>query len=183
MNKDIENTELVIENQNDDIQDSLTELPTQVKEEITSVEDIVIDEELVAKVQEQEKKQPLLIVRNLNKYFKKGSSFFKAVNNANFDVHEGDFFGIIGESGSGKSTIGKLLIRLLQSDSGTTIFDNNIISDKKISKKVNNWLTTNMQMIFQDPMSSLNPKKNVLNLIAEPLIIKKTLREEAKNII
>ncbi|MDE6473213.1 MAG: ATP-binding cassette domain-containing protein, partial [Ureaplasma sp.] len=178
MNKDIESKESIIDESSTSIENSL-----ETNNEINSIEEVAVDEELVAKVQEQEKKQPLLIVRNLSKYFKKGSTFFKAVNNANFDVQEGDFFGIIGESGSGKSTIGKLLIRLLQSDSGTTIFDNNIISDKKISKKINNWLTSNMQMIFQDPMSSLNPKKNVLNLIAEPLIIKKTLKSEAKNII
>lgn len=128
-------------------------------------------------------KKPLLTVEYLDKYFKKGNTIFHAVNNANFVVNEGDFFGIIGESGSGKSTIGKMLIRLLLADKGIVNFDGNFISSKKISKKVHKWLTQNMQMIFQDPMSSLNPKKNVLNLIAEPLKINRSLVTEAKKII
>lgn len=132
---------------------------------------------------QQQSDEPVLILDRVNKYFKKQGTFFKAINEATFKVNQGDFFGIIGESGSGKSTTGKLIIRLLSASGGTIVFDNNLISQKKISKKTAKWLTQNMQMIFQDPMSSLNPKKNVLNLISEPFRINKKLHKEATDII
>ncbi len=124
-------------------------------------------------------KELLLSVQQINKYFKKSGRMFHAVNNATFDVFKGDFFGIIGESGSGKSTIGKMIIRLLEVNSGYILFDNNLISNKKIDKKLNSWLCQNMQMVFQDPMGSLNPRKNVINLVSEPLRIHKIVEKEA----
>lgn len=122
----------------------------------------------------------LLNVKNLYKFFIKNESIFKAINNASFHVNESDFFGIIGESGSGKSTIGKTIIRLLTPESGNIIFDDKVISDKSNSKQINKFLAKNMQMVFQDPMASLNPKKNVLNLIAEPLVVNKSLKRITK---
>ncbi len=127
--------------------------------------------------------KPLLRINNLNKYFMKQGSYFKAVNEISFDVFPGDFFGIIGESGSGKSTTGKTIIRLFKASGGTVLFDNKLISQKRITKTTKKWLTRNMQMIFQDPMSSLNPKKNVLSLISEPFSINKHIRRIANQII
>ncbi|GAA5414668.1 ATP-binding cassette domain-containing protein [Ureaplasma sp. OM1] len=127
-----------------------------------------------------ENQKVLLNVKGLYKFFIKNESFFKAINNANFQVYETDFFGVIGESGSGKSTVGKTIIRLLEPSSGSIIFDDKLISDKSNDKKITKFLAKNMQMIFQDPMSSLNPKKNVLNLIAEPLIVNGSLKQIAK---
>lgn len=125
----------------------------------------------------------LLSVNKINKYFNKSGKLFQAVRNASFDVHQGDFFGIIGESGSGKSTIGKMIIRLLETNSGYILFDDNLISNKKIDKKIHAWLCQNMQMVFQDPMGSLNPRKNILNIISEPLRIHKIVKKEAQEII
>lgn len=128
-------------------------------------------------------KQVLLSVKHINKYFKKGGYLFKAVNDACFDIYKGDFFGVIGESGSGKSTIGKIIIRLLTAESGVITFDDNLISQLKISRRMTSWLAKNMQMVFQDPMGSLNPKKNIINIISEPLRISKSIHKEADEII
>lgn len=125
----------------------------------------------------------ILSVSNLNKYFVKSGSLVKVLDNINFDIYENDFFGVIGESGSGKSTVGKCIIRLYPTSGGTIIFDDKLINQKNITKKTKKWLCNNMQMIFQDPMSSLNPKKTVLSLIAEPLLINGTLSKETKDII
>lgn len=123
--------------------------------------------------------KPLLEIENLNMSFKKRGLFFDALKNVSFSVNEGDFFGIIGESGSGKSTTGKCIIKLYQPTGGKIEIDNHLVSNKKISRKTNKWLRKNVQMIFQDPMASLNPTKNILQLISEPLIINKSLYKNA----
>ncbi|MGL4950321.1 MAG: ATP-binding cassette domain-containing protein [Mycoplasma sp.] len=125
----------------------------------------------------------ILTVDKLNKFFVKSGKIVKVLDDINFDVYENDFFGIIGESGSGKSTTGKCVIRLYPTSSGTITFDDQIINQHKMSKKSKFWLTQNMSMIFQDPMSSLNPRKNVLSLIAEPLDINGTIKRETKEFI
>ena len=125
----------------------------------------------------------ILSVKDLSKYFTKNGKIYKVLDELTFDIYEGDFFGVIGESGSGKSTTGKCVIRLLNTNGGIITFMDKIINNKKISKSTKTWLTKNMQMIFQDPMSSLNPRKNVMSLISEPIVINKTLKKEAKEII
>ena len=124
-------------------------------------------------------KKPLLNVENLNMSFKIRGLYFNALKNVSFSVNEGDFFGIIGESGSGKSTTGKCIIKLYQPTGGKIEIDNHLVSNKKLSRKTNKWLRKNVQMIFQDPMASLNPTKNILQLISEPLVINKTIYKEA----
>ena len=121
----------------------------------------------------------LVNVENLSMLFKIRGLYFKALNNVSFSVDEGDLFGIIGESGSGKSTTGKCIIKLHQPSGGKIEIANNLVSNKKLSKKTKKWLRKNVQMIFQDPMSSLNPTKNILQLISEPLIINKSLYKDA----
>ncbi|WP_033160201.1 ATP-binding cassette domain-containing protein [Mycoplasmoides alvi] len=121
------------------------------------------------------KHETFLEVENLNMLFKIRGTLFQALNNVSFQVNKGDFFGIIGESGSGKSTIGKCIIRLNKPTGGKIEIDNNLLSNKRLSRRSNQWLRKNVQMIFQDPMASLNPTKNVLQLISEPLIINKLL--------
>lgn len=116
-----------------------------------------------------------LEVENLSMMFKIRGTLFQALNNVSFQVNKGDFFGIIGESGSGKSTTGKCIIRLHKPTGGKIEIDGNLLSNKRLSRRSNKWLRKNVQMIFQDPMASLNPTKNVLQLISEPLVINKLL--------
>ena len=118
-----------------------------------------------------EAKKPLLHVENLKQYFKISRTFAtKAVDGISFDIYEGETYGLVGESGSGKSTTGRSIIRLYDPTDGKIIFDGRDIS-KKLSKEDASYLRTNMQMIFQDPMACLNPRKKVKEIIAQGLEI------------
>ena len=120
---------------------------------------------------------PLVEVRDLVKHFpiKKGLLFdrqvgaVQAVDGVSFDVIEGETLGIVGESGCGKSTTARLLTRLLDPSSGTISFEGKDIAF--LSRKELKPLRREMQMIFQDPYSSLNPRKTVGSVIAEPFVI------------
>lgn len=116
-------------------------------------------------------KEPLLRVDGLSQYFKIDSHFtVKAVENVTFHIYPGETYGLVGESGSGKSTIGRSIIRLYEPTAGTVIFNGENISGNLTSSQ-NRMLRTQMQMIFQDPMASLNPRKKVGDIIAEGLNI------------
>ncbi|WP_320130501.1 ATP-binding cassette domain-containing protein [uncultured Sphaerochaeta sp.] len=118
-----------------------------------------------------EDKKPLLKVKNLKQYFRTSSKYtVKAVDDVSFDIYPGETYGLVGESGSGKSTIGRSVIRLYTPTAGSLTFDGRDITDK-LSKDDMNYVRTNMQMIFQDPMASLNPRKKVGEIIAEGLVI------------
>ncbi|MBN2583663.1 MAG: ATP-binding cassette domain-containing protein [Planctomycetes bacterium] len=124
-------------------------------------------------------KPPLLSVKNLRVWFPKETSFFgktltwvKAVDDVCFDLHEGETLGLVGESGSGKSTTGYAILRALHPREGSVLFcpDGEHVYD--LSKMEHNELRPlrrEMQMIFQDPFSSLNPRMTVLQLVSEPL--------------
>lgn len=113
-----------------------------------------------------EDRKPLLQVRNLKQHFKVSRKFYvKAVDGVSFDIYPGETYGLVGESGSGKSTIGRSVIRLYEPTGGEILFNGMDISGK-LDKDTNKALRMNMQMIFQDPMASLNPRKKVLDLIA-----------------
>ena len=116
-------------------------------------------------------KDIILKVENLSQHFKLSrKSTIKAVDNISFNVYRGETFGLVGESGSGKSTTGRSIIRLYDPTNGEVTFDGNKISGK-INKSTERMLRTKMQMIFQDPMASLNPRKTVLDIIAQGLDI------------
>ena len=118
-----------------------------------------------------ENKEPLLSVKGLKQYFKVSKSFtVHAVEDVSFEIYPGETYGLVGESGSGKSTIGRSIIRLYDPTEGTIIFNDMDIS-KKLSKANSQALRTQMQMIFQDPMASLNPRKKVRDIIGEGLDI------------
>ena len=103
--------------------------------------------------------EPLLKVENLTQHFKINKNYIvKAVNGLDFEIYPGETFGLVGESGSGKSTTGRSIIRLYEPTDGTILFDGVDISGK-LNKETERHLRTNMQMIFQDPMASLNPRK------------------------
>ena len=114
---------------------------------------------------------PLLKVEGLKQYFKVNKNFtVKAVDDVSFEIYPGETYGLVGESGSGKSTIGRSIIRLYDPTAGKITFDGQDISGH-LSHAQNNTLRTQMQMIFQDPMASLNPRKKVEDIIGEGLDI------------
>jgi oligopeptide transport system ATP-binding protein len=120
-----------------------------------------------------ENKDVILRVENLKQYFKiSRNSTIKAVDNISFDIYRGETFGLVGESGSGKSTTGRSIIRLYDPTDGKVYFEGKKISGN-IDKETEKMLRTKMQMIFQDPMASLNPRKKVLDIIAQGLDIHK----------
>lgn len=113
--------------------------------------------------------KPLLEVKGLRQYFKINRKYtVKAVDGVDFVIYPGETYGLVGESGSGKSTIGRSIIRLYDPTAGKIVFDGMDISGG-LSADVNEKLRTEMQMIFQDPMACLNPRKKVGDIIAEGL--------------
>ena len=122
--------------------------------------------------------EPILKVEGLKQYFKVSGGFtVKAVDDVSFDVYRGETYGLVGESGSGKTTIGRSVIRLYDPTAGTITFNGKDITGK-MDKATNEMLRTKMQMIFQDPMASLNPKKKIGDIIGEGLDIHKTYSTE-----
>ena len=116
-------------------------------------------------------KQPLLQVKDLKQYFKVNSGYtVRAVDGVSFEIYPGETYGLVGESGSGKSTIGRSIIRLYEPTAGQIVFNGKDISGK-LDKKATETLRTQMQMIFQDPMACLNPRKKVGEIIGEGLDI------------
>lgn len=115
--------------------------------------------------------QPLLKVENLHQHFKISRNFtVKAVNGVSFEINSGETYGLVGESGSGKTTIGRSIIRLYDPTAGEITFNYSKISGE-LDRKKRRMLRKNMQMIFQDPMSSLNPRKKIGDIIGEGLDI------------
>ena len=120
--------------------------------------------------------EELLEVRNLKKYFdirpeklRERAAVLRAVDDVSFDVHQGEVLGIVGESGCGKSTLGKTVLRLYEKTGGSVLFKGrDVFSYRPKEIKL---LRRQMQMIFQDPFSSLNPRKKVRSLIGQPLRI------------
>ncbi len=115
--------------------------------------------------------KPLLEVEGLKQFFPVSKTFtVKAVNDVSFKVYPGETYGLVGESGSGKSTIGRSIIRLYDPTAGKVTFDGMEISGK-LSRSTKDKLRVQMQMIFQDPMASLNPRKKIKDIIGEGLDI------------
>ena len=113
-----------------------------------------------------EDNMPLLSVQGLKQYFHINKTFtVKAVDDISFDIRPGETFGLVGESGSGKSTAGQSIIRLYRPTDGRIVFNGEDISGDLTADK-NAMLRKNMQMVFQDPMASLNPYKKVIDTIA-----------------
>jgi len=119
---------------------------------------------------------PLLEVRRLVKHFSRGGGLFapsptvvRAVDDVSFAIEEGDMFGLVGESGSGKSTTGRCILRLIEPDSGEIVFrGENVLEYSKSRMRL---ARRDMQIVFQDPYSSLNPRMRAGDIVEEPLII------------
>ena len=124
--------------------------------------------------------EPLLKVENLKQHFPVSRQFtVKAVNGVSFEVYPGETYGLVGESGSGKTTIGRSIIRLYDPTDGKITFNGREISGK-LSADTRKMLRAEMQMIFQDPMASLNPRKKVEDIIGEGLDIHHTCHSKAE---
>ncbi|MBP9707115.1 MAG: dipeptide ABC transporter ATP-binding protein [Oligoflexales bacterium] len=122
--------------------------------------------------------QPLLQVKNLTKFYSVPRGFLPwskqrvyAVNGIDFDLQAGQTLGLVGESGCGKSTLGKTLLRLIEPNSGQIVFDGEDITN--LSPKLMRPIRRRVQIVFQDPYSSLNPRMKVGELVAEPLMVHK----------
>ena len=108
----------------------------------------------------------ILKVNDLKQYFRVDkNTVVKAVDGVSFEVYEGETFSVVGESGSGKSTLGRSIIKIYDDYRGDVTFLDELISNK-MDKKSLKALRSNMQMIFQDPMASLNPRKKVLDIVS-----------------
>jgi oligopeptide transport system ATP-binding protein len=120
--------------------------------------------------------EPLLQVKDLKKYFPITGGVFskkigevKAVDDLTFTVYKGETLGIVGESGCGKSTTGRMLLRLIEPTEGSIVFENQEITN--LSKQELRKVRRDMQMVFQDPFASLNPRHTVEKILEEPLIV------------
>lgn len=121
--------------------------------------------------------QPLLQTKNLKKYFKTSYGNLHAVDGVSLSIYKGQTLGVVGESGCGKSTLGRTILRLLEATEGEVIYNG-----KNILESNNNdmrELRKEMQIIFQDPYSSLNPRMTVSEIIAEPLIVNKIYKHKS----
>lgn len=131
------------------------------------------------------KETPLLEVKNLQKSFTVKKGFFgtskqlRAVDGISFAIHKGETFSLVGESGCGKSTTGRLVTRLLTPNSGEVLFNGTDISGYNENQM--RPLRKDMQMVFQDPYASLNPRMKVKELVAEPLLIHTKLSSKERD--
>ena len=114
--------------------------------------------------------QVSLEVKNLKKYFNTPKGLLHAVDNVNFRIYEGKTLGVVGESGCGKSTLGRVILHLLDSTDGQLMFEGEDVTH--VDKAKLRALREKMQIIFQDPYSSLNPRMSVSEIIMEPLQLK-----------
>lgn len=114
-----------------------------------------------------DEKKIILEVQNLTKYFDTPKGKLHAVDGVSFQIEEGKTLGVVGESGCGKSTTGRTLLKLTEPTSGKIIFDGEDITRYNRSRM--RALRTKMQMIFQDPFSSLDPRQSIMQLISEPI--------------
>lgn len=113
---------------------------------------------------------PLLELRNVKKYFPvSGGRQLHAVDNINLSISQGSTLGLVGESGCGKSTLGRLCIRLLEATEGEILFDGEDL--RRLNRSQMHKMRSEMQMIFQDPLACLNARRNVYELISEPLTL------------
>ncbi|CAM4091079.1 peptide ABC transporter ATP-binding protein [Bacillus manliponensis] len=115
-------------------------------------------------------REKLIEVKNLKQYFNVSGGVVKAIDNVTFDIYRGETFGLVGESGSGKSTTGRTIIRLYDATDGEVKFDGENVHGRKSRAELKKF-NRKMQMIFQDPYASLNPRMTVKDIIAEGIDI------------
>ncbi len=121
---------------------------------------------------------PKIEVRHLKKYFKTPSGLLHAVDDVNFKIEKGHTLGVVGESGCGKTTLGRTVLRLTEPTSGEIYFDGQDITN--IGKREMKQLRKKMQLIFQDPYASLNPRLSVSEIIREPMEVGKMYKTKSE---
>jgi peptide/nickel transport system ATP-binding protein len=117
--------------------------------------------------------RPLVETRDLKKYFRTPRGWLHAVDGVNLTISRGQTLGVVGESGCGKSTLGRVILRLLEATGGEVLYDGENILTYKQDKMIE--MRKKMQIIFQDPYASLNPRMSVSEIIAEPIKVCKTI--------
>ncbi|MFA7572489.1 MAG: oligopeptide/dipeptide ABC transporter ATP-binding protein, partial [Lutispora sp.] len=122
--------------------------------------------------------QPILETINLKKYFKTSHGNLHAVDGVNIRINKGKTLGVVGESGCGKSTLGRVVLRLLEATDGQVFFEGKNILDYDKNKMRS--MRKEMQMIFQDPYSSINPRLTVSEIIAEPIKVNRLAKNRAE---
>lgn len=129
------------------------------------------EESSVALMERHHSNEPIMEVKNLTKYFPlDGKNMLKAVDNVSFQIMKGETFGLVGESGCGKSTTGRTILKLYDATNGEVIFNNQPIHGN-LNNAEKNRVHRQMQMVFQDPYASLDPRKTVEDIIAEGMDI------------
>ncbi|WP_270942772.1 ATP-binding cassette domain-containing protein [Romboutsia lituseburensis] len=124
-------------------------------------------------------KEKILQIKNLKQYFKLDKkNIIKAVDDISFDIYKGEILGLVGESGSGKSTIGRCIMNIYKPTDGNIVYRNKCITDRKVYKKEKFFINKNMQLIFQDSASALNPRMKIGDIISEPLKIQKIYKNK-----
>lgn len=121
---------------------------------------------------------PMIQTINLKKYFTTPKGELHAVDGINISINKGETLGVVGESGCGKSTLGRVILKLLEPTEGEVLFEGNDIS--KYNKKQMKNMRKEMQIIFQDPFASLNPRMTVSEIIAEPIKVCKTIKNNSE---
>ena len=129
-------------------------------------------------MEQTKREDALLQVKNLKKYFKTPRGMLHAVDNVTFNINKGETLGVVGESGCGKSTLGRSVLRLHEPNSGKVEFDGEDILHYDKHKMME--LKKEMQIIFQDPFASLNPRMTVSQAIADPMLIQKKFNKRDK---
>lgn len=130
-----------------------------------------------------EKREPLMVIRDLKKYYPvRGSTIGKkkpiihAVDGVDFEIYEGETLGIVGESGCGKSTIGRQIVALEKPTSGHVLYQGESLSDMSAGRLRK--IRTHLQMVFQDSTSSLNPRKQIYDILAAPILYHKIIERD-----
>ena len=124
--------------------------------------------------------KPLIETVGLKKYFHTPKGTLHAVDNVNIRIEEGQTLGVVGESGCGKSTLGRTVLRLIEPTAGDILFDGKNVAD--LDRRQLKQMRSEMQLIFQDPFSSLNPRMTVSETIAEPMKLAGLYKSKAERL-
>ncbi len=158
-------------------------LETSIEKVISNV--IITPEETKTRYSDLQKQEPVLKIQNLKTYFPSRKSFLgktleyvKAVDDVSFDVYPGETLGLVGESGCGKTTLGRSILRLVDATDGNVVYNGRDVFS--LSTGELNKLREEMQIIFQDPYSSLNPRMTIGGAIMEPMMVHKKYSSDAE---